>query len=407
MAWQDRESVLQRMEEVLNGIVYSRVESVGTVVPFGSWVAGLHTPAGDVDLSLEGTLSWRAGLFGQHSTGDAKYLTKAEKIDVLKACCRALPQYVMRRLLSEGIPRGRVECVWTARIPIIKFTDAETGLHVDLSVDGRAPLFRSTLLGQLQRLDWRVGALVRLVKQWASAVGISGAADGMLSSHALTLMVIWHLQMRVPAVLPPVGESFDSRPLEAGADPDMPLVQQSCRRLYSMRTLGTFSCVNGETLAELLFSFFSAWRGLLEAWLEDESGQARFVRASIWHGGLCMDDGWRGRGYLFAIEEPTDAMDNVARSVRSVQAARRIAAAFRQADHCMTQEACDQQGVAEALRQLFGEDACRSSGALGELESGTKPPVRMGSVFLTHGMVSKLSRVSMPESAVVGHTRRR
>ena len=63
------------------------------------------------------------------------------------------------------------------------------GLACDVSVDGRASLFKSALLGQLAAADWRVGALVRLVKAWAREQGINSAGDGTLSSHALTLMV--------------------------------------------------------------------------------------------------------------------------------------------------------------------------------------------------------------------------
>lgn len=54
---------------------------------------------------------------------------------------------------------------------------------------GSSSLFKSVLLGQLAAADWRVGALVRLVKAWARQQGINSAGDGTLSSHALTLMV--------------------------------------------------------------------------------------------------------------------------------------------------------------------------------------------------------------------------
>lgn len=45
------------------------------------------------------------------------------------------------------------------------------------------------VLGQLAALDWRVGALIRLVKAWARQQGINNAGEGTLSSHALSLMV--------------------------------------------------------------------------------------------------------------------------------------------------------------------------------------------------------------------------
>lgn len=50
-------------------------------------------------------------------------------------------------------------------------------------------------------------------------------------------------------------------------------LQDSGLRLRSMRTRGAFPCANHETLAELLLSFFSAWSGLLHAWLEDSGAR--------------------------------------------------------------------------------------------------------------------------------------
>lgn len=39
-------------------LVQAALASVGEVAPFGSWVSGLHTPAGDLDLFLDEELSW-------------------------------------------------------------------------------------------------------------------------------------------------------------------------------------------------------------------------------------------------------------------------------------------------------------------------------------------------------------
>lgn len=46
----NRTRALQRVQRALN--------AVGDVVPFGSWVSGLHLPGGDLDASLEGELEW-------------------------------------------------------------------------------------------------------------------------------------------------------------------------------------------------------------------------------------------------------------------------------------------------------------------------------------------------------------
>ena len=153
-------------------------------------------------------------------------------------------------------------------------------------MDGSHALFTAALRGQLAALDWRVGALVRLVKAWGRAHGIDGAYQGLLSSNALTLMVgaggagagacsasaadaagaarwrrrpllqqpcprcavmrntsrrlactpcaqvLWHLQMRDPPVLPPVKDLFrgQQRPLVHNKPPRMSLLQASDAR---------------------------------------------------------------------------------------------------------------------------------------------------------------------------------
>lgn len=65
------------------------------------------------------------------------------------------------------------------------------------------------------------------VKAWAAQAGVIGAADGKFSSHALALMCVWHLQMRQPAVLPPLGALFGwrERPAEGGTVPHLKVLQ--------------------------------------------------------------------------------------------------------------------------------------------------------------------------------------
>ena len=79
-----------------------------------------------------------------------------------------------------------------ARVPIIKFVDAVSGLDCDIAVGSSGAVFKSAVMGLLAQHEWRFGALVRLVKLWARDKGANDPANGTLNSFALTLMVSVH-----------------------------------------------------------------------------------------------------------------------------------------------------------------------------------------------------------------------
>ena len=64
-----------------------------------------------------------------------------------------------------------------------------TGLDCDVSIASTGAHFKSTVLRYLCGIDWRFGALVRLVKLWAGCYGMNDATAGTFNSFALTLMV--------------------------------------------------------------------------------------------------------------------------------------------------------------------------------------------------------------------------
>lgn len=86
------------------------LSTTGKVVPFGSWVAGLHTPGGDVDMSLVGPLSWQR--LGYEYAGDAECLSRQEKVEVLKASW-ALPAPAVAHLIAKSRPQ-RLRCMCCA-----------------------------------------------------------------------------------------------------------------------------------------------------------------------------------------------------------------------------------------------------------------------------------------------------
>lgn len=111
--------------------------------------------------------------------------------------------------------------------------------------------------------------MLRLVKLWAQAHSINDAGAGTFNSHSLTLLVLFHLQTRPVAMLPPLKDLFDERVAVEGArcvtQEDIAEAGVRLRAWLEARP------VNTESLGRLLRSFFALFGGLVGAWLY-ESG---------------------------------------------------------------------------------------------------------------------------------------
>jgi len=86
-----------------------------------------------------------------------------------------------------------VDVIKAAMVPIVKLRFREE-LAVDLSFKNMCPLPNTQLLRAYSELP-RVRELVVLVKLWARAAGVCGAADGHLSAYSFTLMAIYFMQV--------------------------------------------------------------------------------------------------------------------------------------------------------------------------------------------------------------------
>lgn len=81
-----------------------------------------------------------------------------------------------------------------AKVPILKFKDLLTGFEIDLNCNNSIGIHNTHLLHCYARLDWRVRALVVIIKVWAQANNINDAKNMTISSYSLALMVINYLQ---------------------------------------------------------------------------------------------------------------------------------------------------------------------------------------------------------------------
>ncbi|KAH9281603.1 Non-canonical poly(A) RNA polymerase PAPD7 [Echinococcus granulosus] len=134
----------------------------------------------------------RVEVFGSFSTG--LYLPTSDVDIVIFGKWPQLPLGTLERALKENNFATDIKVLSKATVPIVKFTDSDTGLHVDISFNMansvRAIKFVHTYLGIYPCLRY----LVFTLKQFLLVRELNEVWTGGLSSYALILMCISFLQ---------------------------------------------------------------------------------------------------------------------------------------------------------------------------------------------------------------------
>ncbi|XP_072260174.1 terminal uridylyltransferase 7 [Pyxicephalus adspersus] len=98
--------------------------------------------------------------------------------------------------------------ITTAKVPIVKFYHARSGLEGDISLYNTLALQNTRLLASYAAIDPRVKYLCYVMKVFTKMCDIGDASRGSLSSYAYTLMVLYYLQQRNPPVIPVLQEIY-------------------------------------------------------------------------------------------------------------------------------------------------------------------------------------------------------
>lgn len=149
------------------------------VKPFGSLANGFGRHGSDLDATC-------------FLEGQANPPTRQSALQV---------QQRLVRLFHGSTNIQVVEEVREARVPILRLKFASV-LDVDLSFHNVEPLPNTQLLRAYAALSPCVRDLGVMLKLWAEAAGVSGAARGHLSAYALTLMALYFLQVEPGARMP-------------------------------------------------------------------------------------------------------------------------------------------------------------------------------------------------------------
>eukprot|EP00250_Pteridium_aquilinum_P015762 c22748_g1_i3 orf=465-1874(+) len=247
---------------------------------FGSFTMDMFTPTSDLDISL----NVECGL---------EVLTRDERVKLLKKLTKLL--YKMQ---SNGLVR-EIQPVLKAKVPVVKFMHCNSGIECDVSVENRDGIVKSEFLRIFSSIDSRFRKLCFLLKAWANAHGINSSKDHTLNSLSIILLVAFHLQTRVPAILPPFSM------LLKGVDSTMASRAVSFVE-HEANIYKGFGKKNSESVVQLFNSFLTKIMAVKELWQE---GLCASAYEGAWT--LATNPSW-----IF-VEDITSLSQNAARAVNA------------------------------------------------------------------------------------------
>uniref|UniRef100_A0A061S6B8 Poly rna polymerase gld2-like n=1 Tax=Tetraselmis sp. GSL018 TaxID=582737 RepID=A0A061S6B8_9CHLO len=323
--------------------------SMSRVVPYGSFVSGIGSHASDLDLSIEGT--WRNG--PDATPKQLSALSPEKRVSILRDMIGAL------RVSKTS--KGYIEKVLHARVPVLKFVEATTGISCDLCLSNTTAVEKSAVLQWISEIDGRFVQLMSLVKLWAKAHGINDPTSGSFNGFALALMVMFHLQTLKVPMLPPLCEifggasdTFVDRPLAKEPGPETVQAFARARELAARYRDGRYGCCQLASVVELFAGFVVHMNAAFKWWLQ---GGTSHVRLSAWAGGWTVH-GW-SKSYAVAVEDPFDASENCARAIgrrnqerfKIHEAILQVMKVTSEAMSSITSETC----LGDLIRALFGD----------------------------------------------------
>jgi non-canonical poly(A) RNA polymerase PAPD5/7 len=169
-----RQGLITRLQRI-----FSKIEPGCQLLPFGSFAAGLYLPTGDMDLVLmTRRLQWASKFPSRDS--DLVYFTQ--------------------RLLEReriAVP-GSIQPIAKAKVPIVKFVDATTGLKVDISFNNDTGVIANNTFQQWKVQYPPMPILVSVIKQYLMIRGLNDVAFGGLGGFSIICLVTSLIQHQVP-----------------------------------------------------------------------------------------------------------------------------------------------------------------------------------------------------------------
>lgn len=180
---------------------------------FGSTVNGYGIKGCDVDILFQtgsvmpvesaGSMLERQQILSMSPTVGA-VKNRTFSLDSLHQLPRVVQlHFIMRVLRSRNSGFHTVRFVNSKICPVVKLVSKHYGLNCDISNGNRLALYNTSLLSLYGKLDPRVVPLMTVLRCWGKKFGYISTRS--FSSYAFSLLVIFFLQTRTPAVLPSVN----------------------------------------------------------------------------------------------------------------------------------------------------------------------------------------------------------
>jgi non-canonical poly(A) RNA polymerase PAPD5/7 len=168
---QEFENIVRRdLVERLNAAFRQRYSGV-EIHAFGSFASGLYLPTADIDLVLLSNTFRRTGV---RTFGERKGQIYAFSA-FLKGTNIAVP--------------NSIECIAHARVPILKFVDKVTGLHVDMSFDNNSGIIANETFQKWKEQFPMMPIILSVIKQFLLIRGLNEVATGGLGGFSITCLV--------------------------------------------------------------------------------------------------------------------------------------------------------------------------------------------------------------------------
>lgn len=288
--WVTRLKVIDELRNVVQSMESLRG---ATVEPFGSFVSNLFIRGGDLDISIE--LS-----NGSHISNSAKKRQRNLLAELLG---------VMRR-------RGgwyKLQFIGNAQVPILKSVSAFGSISCDISIDNLKGQMKSKFLFWVTEIDGRFRDMVLLVKEWAKAHKINNPKAGSLNSYSLSLLVIFHFQTCVPAILPPLRILYPGNMVDeltgVRADSEQRITEVCSTNIARFKS-DKSRPVNRSSLSELFVSFIAKFC--------DIHLKAEDLGICVFNGqweDINSNTRWLPKNKALFIEDPFEQPANTARTV--------------------------------------------------------------------------------------------
>lgn len=181
-----------KLVDDLNQVVAKRL--VGwqsySMYPFGSYMSGLYLPTGDMDLAF-------------CSRG---YVDGGRQMTPRLAQLQGFVKFVR----SNGLAvHNRVEPIYKARVPLVKFVDKTTGLKIDISFENLSGIVAVDTF-KTWKNQWPVmPILVTIIKQFLLMRGLNEPVNGGIGGFSVICMVVSMLQLLPPIQSGDVDQEHD------------------------------------------------------------------------------------------------------------------------------------------------------------------------------------------------------